>query len=76
MWHNWPQGRRSHTFPPKRRKLYPPERYKDGHPDLANSLNNLAILYRDQGKLAVAEPLFQDALEMHKRLLVAYGRQK
>ena len=38
------------------------------HPDLATSLNNLAFLYRAQGKLGAAEPLFKDALEMRKRL--------
>jgi CHAT domain-containing protein len=38
------------------------------HPDLAGSLNDLAFLYRDQGKLDDVEPLFKDALEMRKRL--------
>jgi CHAT domain-containing protein len=43
--------------------------YKDAdHPDLANSLNNLAVLYRDLGKLAAAEPLYKDALNMNRRL--------
>ena len=26
------------------KKLYPPEKYPDGHPDLATSLNNLGAL--------------------------------
>ena len=38
------------------------------HPDLAQSLNNLALLYQLQEKLGDAEPLFKDALEMYKRL--------
>ena len=32
------------------------------HPDVAASLNNLAELYRAQGKYADAEPLYQRAL--------------
>jgi tetratricopeptide (TPR) repeat protein len=39
------------------------------HPDVAMSLNNLAILYRFQGKYEEAEPLYRSALEMRKRLL-------
>ncbi|MDB9521957.1 tetratricopeptide repeat protein [Dolichospermum circinale CS-1225] len=35
---------------------------------LANSLNNLASLYDNQGKYSEAEPLLLDALEMRKRL--------
>jgi tetratricopeptide (TPR) repeat protein len=31
------------------------------HPNTATGLNNLALLYRDQGRLAEAEPLFQRA---------------
>ncbi|MCZ6453622.1 MAG: tetratricopeptide repeat protein, partial [Alphaproteobacteria bacterium] len=32
------------------------------HPDLATNLNNLAGLYREQGKYADAEPLYKRAL--------------
>ncbi|WP_414756479.1 CHAT domain-containing protein, partial [Anabaena sp. CCY 9910] len=39
------------------------------HPDVATSLNNLALLYNRQGRYAEAEPLFHQALEMRKRLL-------
>ena len=42
--------------------------FKGDHPDVASSLNNLAALLQAQGKLADAEPLFQDALDMPKRL--------
>jgi tetratricopeptide (TPR) repeat protein len=35
---------------------------------LATSLNNLALLYNNQGKYSEAEPLYLDALEMRKRL--------
>jgi CHAT domain-containing protein len=50
------------------RKLYPPGRYPDGHPDLARSLNNLGSLLQDRGELAWAEPLLRDALAMYQRL--------
>jgi len=35
---------------------------------LATSLNNLALLYHNQGKYSEAEPLYLDALEMKRRL--------
>jgi tetratricopeptide (TPR) repeat protein len=38
------------------------------HPYVASSLNNLALLYNNQGKYSEAEPLYLDALEMTKRL--------
>jgi tetratricopeptide (TPR) repeat protein len=37
--------------------------------DLAASLNNLAGLYRATGRYSEAEPLYQQALELRKRLL-------
>jgi tetratricopeptide (TPR) repeat protein len=39
------------------------------HPDVATSLNNLAMLYKSQGRFAEAEPLYVQALELTKRLL-------
>ena len=39
------------------------------HPDTALSLNNLAALYRAQGKLTEAEPLYRRALEICERVL-------
>src|SRR6266700_628198 len=39
------------------------------HPGVATSLNNLAMLYRMQGKYAQAETLFQRALEIRQRTL-------
>ncbi len=39
------------------------------HPDTALSLNNLAMLYQDQGKYEQAEPLLQQALAMRQRVL-------
>ena len=39
------------------------------HPDLAQSLNNLALLYSRQGRYSEAEPLYKQALSMRKRLL-------
>ena len=41
----------------------------DEHPDVATSLNNLALLYNNQGRYGEAEPLYQEALAMWKRLL-------
>ena len=38
------------------------------HPDVANSLNNLASLYVSQGRLKEAEPLYKQALQMYKHL--------
>ncbi|MEM1256433.1 MAG: tetratricopeptide repeat protein [Cyanobacteria bacterium P01_H01_bin.21] len=41
----------------------------DKHPDVAESLNNLAEAYHHQGRYSEAEPLYRDALMMRKRLL-------
>jgi tetratricopeptide (TPR) repeat protein len=40
-----------------------------GHPDIANSLNNLAVLLKAQNKLAEAEPLYREALEIDRQAL-------
>ena len=37
------------------------------HPNVATSLNNLALIYYDQGKYAEAEPLYQRDLATQKR---------
>jgi tetratricopeptide (TPR) repeat protein len=39
------------------------------HPDVATSLNHLALLYDDQGRYAEAEPLYQRALAIHEEVL-------
>jgi tetratricopeptide (TPR) repeat protein len=39
------------------------------HPYTAQSLNNLAGLYRDQERYEEAEPLYQRALEIAERVL-------
>ena len=49
-------------------QLYPVARYPQGHPDLATSLNNLALLLYLQDRLAQAEPLFRQALAMNQQL--------
>jgi CHAT domain-containing protein len=46
------------------------------HPDVATSTSNLAILYQAQRKWADAEPLHVSALEMSRRLVVTYARQR
>jgi CHAT domain-containing protein/Tfp pilus assembly protein PilF len=50
------------------RRLYPPERFPDGHPDLATTLSNLGSLLKDCGELAPAEPYLRQALAMYKKL--------
>jgi tetratricopeptide (TPR) repeat protein len=42
--------------------------FTSDHPDVATSLNNLALLYHNQGRYSKAEPLYLEALEMTKRL--------
>ena len=39
------------------------------HPDVAASLNNLAVLYAAQGKYTVAEPLHKRALAIDEKAL-------
>ena len=51
-----------------RRQLYPPSQFPDGHPALAMSLNNLALLLQAQGRRTQAEPLCRDALAMNRKL--------
>ena len=41
----------------------------DDHPDVAQSLNNLAGLYDSQGKYNEAEPLYQQALNIFEQRL-------
>ncbi len=41
----------------------------DRHPDVATSLNNLAALYKSQGRYDAAEPLYQQALALRQDLL-------
>ncbi|MEM7760116.1 MAG: tetratricopeptide repeat protein, partial [Cyanobacteria bacterium P01_A01_bin.40] len=45
------------------------ERLGTQHLDVANSLNNLALLYSDQGKYGIAESYYQKALELRQQLL-------
>jgi tetratricopeptide (TPR) repeat protein len=40
-----------------------------GHPAIATSLNNLAVLYKNQGRLQEAEPLYQEALAIYRQAL-------
>lgn len=39
------------------------------HPNVGQSLNNLAGIYHDQGRYAEAEPLYQPALEIWETAL-------
>jgi CHAT domain-containing protein/Tfp pilus assembly protein PilF len=51
-----------------RQQLYPKERYPDGHPDLAASLNNLGFLLQAQGDSGKALDYLQQALQMRRQL--------
>ena len=53
------------------KRLYPADKYPDGHPDLATSLNNLGFLLQARGEYGKAEPFYRDALDMYKRLYPA-----
>ncbi|NEO66755.1 MAG: tetratricopeptide repeat protein, partial [Moorea sp. SIO4G2] len=44
------------------------------HPAVASSLNNLALLYENQGRYCKAEPLLVEALEIRKKLLASSKR--
>jgi CHAT domain-containing protein/Tfp pilus assembly protein PilF len=48
--------------------LYPPERFPQGHPFLAYTIDELALLYMSMGDHARAEPLFRRALRMREAL--------
>ena len=39
------------------------------HANVATAMNNLALLYSEQGKYAEAEPLYKQALEIGKKPL-------
>ena len=41
----------------------------DEHPDVATSLNDLALLYKNQGRYDDAELLYIQALDIRKKLL-------
>src|ERR1700731_4832278 len=43
--------------------------YLKEHPDTAQSLNNLGELYRFTGEYAKAEPLYQEALQICRKVL-------
>jgi tetratricopeptide (TPR) repeat protein/CHAT domain-containing protein len=51
-----------------RQRLYPPERFKDGHPDLAISLSNMGGVLHSLGELAKALTYFEQALAMRRKL--------
>ena len=43
----------------------------DEHPSVASSLNNLALLYKSQGRYSEAEPLYIEALAIAQQRLGA-----
>jgi tetratricopeptide (TPR) repeat protein len=58
-----------------RRTIYPTAKYPEGHPDLAASLADLALVFDSQGRPTAAEPLAREALAMRRRLYPA-GKAK
>src|SRR5947207_45586 len=48
--------------------LYPPSRYKDGHPHLSNSLTNLGSVPPPHGAYPKAKGYFEQALKMRQAL--------
>ena len=42
----------------------------DSHPDLAQTLNNLAALYTDQKLYHLAEPLYERALDIRTTVII------
>jgi tetratricopeptide (TPR) repeat protein len=51
-----------------RRQLYPQAQFPQGHPDLAQSLNNLGSLQQDRGEYAKAQTYYARALAMQHQL--------
>ncbi len=51
-----------------RKKLYPPERFKDGHRELAISLNNMGMFLTSLGEPAKALTYSEQALAMNQKL--------
>jgi len=49
-------------------KLYPKDRYPQGHPELANSLNNMGFLLEGQGSYGEARVYYERALAMYQSL--------
>jgi len=44
-----------------------------GHPDVASSLNNLANMYLDQGKLDEAKLLYEESLKLFDDIADSYN---
>jgi tetratricopeptide (TPR) repeat protein len=66
----WNRGRFAEAEPLFERSLAIREKSLGGeHPDVAHSLNSLAILYKDQGRLAEAESLYKRALAIWEKSL-------
>ncbi|NEO74435.1 tetratricopeptide repeat protein, partial [Moorena sp. SIO3H5] len=69
-WELYQQGKYSEAIPLAERALGIRQQVLgEEHPDVATSLNHLALLYSRQGSYQQAEPLFRQALELRKRLL-------
>lgn len=64
------QGRYADAIPVAKKVLMITEKYLGPeHPEVAQSLNNLASLYAELGSYAIAESLYQQALEIDEQTL-------
>ena len=64
------QGRYADAEPLYKRALAVREKtLGPDHPDVAQTLNNLALLYYNQGRYAEAEPLYKRALAIYEKAL-------
>jgi tetratricopeptide (TPR) repeat protein len=52
-------------------RLYPPSKYPDGHPDVARTLDDIAVVLHDMGRHEPALDYGQQALAMRRRLYPA-----
>jgi len=51
-----------------RQRVYSRDKYPDGHPALAQSLNWLGIVLQAQGEYGKAEPFYRQGLDMYQAL--------
>ncbi len=51
-----------------REQLYPKAHYPQGHPELADSINSLAVIHWSQGEFTLAAPFYRRGLEMCEAL--------
>ena len=63
------QGNYADAVIPAQKSLTLAEKLGPVHPDVATSLNNLALLYKTQGKYVQAEPMYKRSLTIRDKAL-------